>query len=595
VKRLGPLLLLLVAWPFAARAQLFSPGPLSRAHHGLEGLRNCTRCHEGGRGLSQQKCLACHTELQPQIAAHAGFHGRIPDAQRACESCHHEHQGLDFHLIEWVPSRAGFPHAKTGWALEGKHRPLGCERCHTPKLISAPAIREMLAKNPGRTTYLGLPTRCAGCHFDEHRGQLRSDCASCHSVQDWKKTPGFDHQRTAYPLTGRHRRVACQKCHPAKRDEHFDPKAVPAPRAETFLALSDIPHQTCDTCHADPHGGKFEQRCEACHTTAGWLKVKGAGIRRDFHEKTRFPLRGQHQEVDCKACHGPFPGRRARFKGLAFGKCADCHPDGHEGQLARRGQRAAPDCDACHTVNGFIPARFDVPAHAKTPFPLKGGHQAVPCNGCHRADRSLLDRVPRALLALLKRERRPLLVSPVVFRFSGELDRCDSCHRDPHGGQFAAKVKASGCTVCHRDQSFHTLAFDHDRDSRYPLEGPHAKAACEGCHRAGAAGVVQYTGVSRDCQACHLDVHRGQFAQAGGTDCARCHTVSAFAQAPRFVHAPPFTPFRLEGAHAKASCGRCHRERVVDGVKVERFVGLPTTCAGCHQDFHQGAFRGFSP
>ena len=54
--------------PRVARAlDVFSPGPLSRAHQSLEGLESCTRCHVAGRQLAPERCLDCHTELGVRV------------------------------------------------------------------------------------------------------------------------------------------------------------------------------------------------------------------------------------------------------------------------------------------------------------------------------------------------------------------------------------------------------------------------------------------------------------------------------------------------------------------------------------------------
>jgi uncharacterized paraquat-inducible protein A len=41
-----------------------SPGELSAAHAGLEGMSNCTRCHAMGKAIANHKCLDCHQELK---------------------------------------------------------------------------------------------------------------------------------------------------------------------------------------------------------------------------------------------------------------------------------------------------------------------------------------------------------------------------------------------------------------------------------------------------------------------------------------------------------------------------------------------------
>src|SRR5262249_12985846 len=162
--------------------------------------------------------------------------------------------------------------------------------------------------------------------------------------------------------------------------------------------------------HQDPHKGSFGDRCASCHVTAGWTIIHTPEAQRAFHDKTRYPLRGLHAEVACKSCHGPFPGHPARFKNMAFQSCTDCHVDAHEGQLAdARTHKTA--CETCHTVNGFLPARYEVAEHQKTSYPLVGAHQATPCNLCHVAKPTLAARIPSSVINLLRLEHRPALFS----------------------------------------------------------------------------------------------------------------------------------------------------------------------------------------
>jgi Zn finger protein HypA/HybF involved in hydrogenase expression len=116
---------------------------------------------------------------------------------------------------------------------------------------------------------------------------------------------------------------------------------------------------------------------------------------------------------------------------------------------------------------------------------------------------------------------------------------------------------------------------------------------CAKCHAPNAAGLVRYKPLETTCESCHADVHVGQFAPMG---CASCHTTAAFKPASGFSHGPPFTTFLLEGKHADVACKACHPSaKVASGATVQRFVGAPTTCEGCHSDFHKGAFQGFVP
>jgi hypothetical protein len=115
--------LLAVAVGAPAWAQ-FSPGDLAKAHHELEGLRNCEKCHEPGSGLANQRCLTCHPEIEKRIESKHGFHGRAPTRDQKCETCHHEHRGVGFDLLG-LDERV-FDHGRTGFTLEAKHQQVKC-------------------------------------------------------------------------------------------------------------------------------------------------------------------------------------------------------------------------------------------------------------------------------------------------------------------------------------------------------------------------------------------------------------------------------------------------------------------------------------
>ncbi|HET6436664.1 MAG TPA: cytochrome c3 family protein [Anaeromyxobacter sp.] len=578
-------------------ADVFSPGPLSKAHQSLEGgLESCTKCHVAGQQLAPERCLECHTELKARVEEKQGFHGRLPASERQCQSCHHEHQGRDEPLVDWGPGgQRGFDHSRTGYELKGKHRTVDCARCHDPRRISDATVLAVLEKQPGRKTFIGQPQACTACHFDEHRGQLGGDCLRCHSEEGWKPARGFDHARTAYPLTGRHAQVACGKCHETEEQVAAPPPTVTPPvNAVRFLKYKGMPFGQCTSCHKDPHQDRFGQSCTQCHNTDDWKRVAGPMQSRTFHDQTRYPLRGAHAQVACVACHGPFPGEPARYRGLSFAHCTDCHLDAHLGQMARTGADGA-SCDRCHTVEAFTPARFELEDHDRTGFKLVGAHRTVACSVCHVKDASLSARVPSLARADLEKRKRPLRLSLMRFAPGNPAD-CAACHRDPHAGQFGQRVRTEGCVACHNQDTFRRVKLDHDKDTSFPLTGKHAQVACGSCHRPDAAGVVRYAPLSFSCASCHADPHAGQFAGARGqgTDCARCHGVDGFKQT-KFVHAPPFTSFQLSGRHQGLACQKCHLPVLVAGTLVTRYRPLPTKCQGCHEDFHRGAFQGFVP
>jgi len=604
----GLALLLLVAAPAGrARADIFSPGPLTRPHAQLEGLANCTKCHEAGEQLSPEHCLACHKELRPSVIAGKGLHGRIPPAERACEKCHHEHQGRDFKIVDWgAAGRKGFDHARTGYALEGKHAKVDCAKCHDPRLVSDVTVKEVLEK--GRLSQLGAPTACGACHVDEHRGQLGAegkDCARCHGTASWKPTTRFDHARTAYKLEGKHAKVACLKCH---ADQQAAPPApaggmVPAVRPSLAARYKPLPFQQCVDCHKkDPHQGRFGQSCQSCHTAEDWKKLHGSAREKVFHEKTRYPLRGAHVQAKCDACHVRAAGQKAVYRGLEFDKCTACHFDAHLGQIASAAAPAAQlapgakTCDRCHLVDGWLPVRYELEDHQQAVYKLEGAHRVVACAGCHPKDARLEAKVPAAVKARLEAARRPVKPSLALLDIPRAQKDCRACHRDPHGGQFQARQEKEGCTGCHGVETFKKAKFDHQKDSRFKLEGKHAKAACASCHKPGDAGLIRYRPLPLTCVGCHADVHAGQLAVKGVTDCARCHDASnPWKEKLRFDHQKD-SRYKLDGKHKPLACDKCHPlVQVASGVEARRYKPLPLECQACHADQHQGAFRGFRP
>ena len=622
--------ILLGAWiVLAARpsaAQFFSPGPLAKSHAALEGLNKCGSCHDQEKHNSSPLCLACHTELTPEIQQKTGLHGRMSaDTRDRCASCHHDHRGRDFAMIDWGPGgRRTFNHRSAGWPLAGKHATARCESCHDNRRVVTPAIVRLLAADPKRATFLGLQSRCDSCHFDEHRGQLGQDCQRCHSdeVSTFAFARFFDHARSDFPLRGKHKSVACVECHP-KATDAAAPTGFLKPRADTFARYKPVAHGTCGNCHRDPHQGSFGNNCADCHNEDGWNIISPSHqLGETFHDKTRFPLRGLHRDVKCKSCHGPFGSRPVQYKGLAFGKCGDCHPDGHEGQLAPRAGAAAADCEDCHSVNGFAPPRFELEQHAVTSFSLTGAHRATACRRCHLVDAQLAKRVDPAVRAKLARQKRPQLISLAIMRPDRAPGDCSDCHRDPHQGQFAAQTMGGDdCGGCHTTESFVKIRFDHNRDSRFPLTGAHGKAACAGCHkreviRAGGPEAIRYKPIPTSCASCHLDEHRGQFTarakgrqaqndrrearsdagEASAKDCSFCHPTDSFKKTSFSHQDRRYTTFALAGKHSALPCGSCHRPvQVADQVQTVRYRPVPRDCEGCHADFHHGAFRGFEP
>ena len=79
----------------------------------------------------------------------------MAEPKASCVRCHSEHNGANFSLLHWDPSPAKFDHAKTGFALDGKHAGLTCAKCHNRTNIGQLERTALQGKDPNRT-YLGL-------------------------------------------------------------------------------------------------------------------------------------------------------------------------------------------------------------------------------------------------------------------------------------------------------------------------------------------------------------------------------------------------------------------------------------------------------
>jgi hypothetical protein len=398
----------------------------------------------------RNSCAGCHRD------PHQGAF------RQACESCHTS--------IRWQPGgQIRFDHSATRFPLTGKHSAVACSKCHHGARFSDPVAHE----------------HCMDCHTpDPHKGQFRDradggDCAACHDEKGFK--PALftltSHQRTAYPLLGKHSEVQCGQCHaPAGSDTKYR-----------------IGHEQCRNCHKDEHAGQFAgpphlDRCEDCHTVDGFHpSTFSAGD----HAKARFPLAGSHRAVACMECHqSKVPSDvhgQFHFDDLS---CPLCHesPHGRQFTAAASPRRVASGefkCSSCHTERSWKEtATFD---HEQTAFPLAGAHQRVTCVECHRTAGQQTD------------------IRDVVFGSAPQA--CSGCHEDVHAGQFDRNNTAADCGQCHTPVEWKQTTFDHEKYSSFSLTGAHERVACSQCHLeakdVNGRQVTTYRGTPRECAACH--------------------------------------------------------------------------------------------
>lgn len=506
----------------------------------------CVSCHTGHLYKDKLKtdCASCHRKDD----AHKGVFGL------KCETCH----------VEKGWKTSPFNHdTDTQYPLRGKHRTAKCESCHT-----SPAAK-------GTT-----PTSCYACHKkdDKHEGALGTACESCHTEKHWKDTPSFDHNKSKFPLLGKHGDTACKDCH---SDQRYKPtptdcyschkkddyhKAAFGPKCETCHREKDWKtsffnhdkdtkypllgkHQTtkCESCHKVPvtkektptachschtkddvHERALGLACDTCHTEKEWKDVA-----RFDHNKTQFPLLGKHAPVKCLGCHAD-----RRYKPTPL-TCHACHKkdDIHKGDFGEK-------CESCHTDRSWKEVTFDHDRDTK--YPLRDKHKPITCKSCHK---------------------KHLYKDPVSAK-------CLSCHRkdDAHNGVFGWK-----CDSCHAEKGWKPSPFSHDRDTKYLLLGAHELVKCEACHTVPIGPVKTPTA----CAACHRkdDVHKGRY----GDTCETCHREKSW-KLIRFNHDRE-TTYPLKGLHAKTKCDSCHKGRLYEDK-------TPRDCYACHKkdDTHKGTY-----
>ena len=554
----------------------------------------CEKCHKSKTklGLSTYMglgtaCKSCHEDIHKATL------------KDTCETCHN--------TMSWKGKDVTFDHEKT-YKLDGKHADVKCQKCHPVKGMFQVREKE----------------KCITCHQkdDKHKGALGPACEKCHQTTGWKNIV-FDHVKTKYPLEGKHQKAACEKCHTEKTKGVFK------------IARFD----TCDApgCHdKGPLGNVHEkqfmgQRCDACHTLEGF---KPSLFKHESEGYKGYKLKGKHAEVKCEKCHRQLPvAKMTLYKPIETSSCdaAGCHDVKVRGNIHGvqfKGQR----CDACHTEQGWKPSLFSHGAETYKGYKLEGKHAELKCEKCHRVD-------PHTQIILFKpiesstcntagchdtKERGNIHGSqfanrkctechtvqgwkPSLFKHGSDIykgyklegkhaevkcEKCHTpgadgaavykpvsakscstagCHRDAHAGQFAEKK----CEDCHTVIGWKDLTFNHNKQSRYPLEGKHASVQCEKCH----LGKV-WKPLKEECIACHAKNDEKAHGGKMGQKCEQCHTAQTW-EPKGFFH--EVTGLPLEGAHSQITCNACHKTKGV-------FTGLGPDCTKCHTDPHLNQF-----
>jgi hypothetical protein len=194
-------------------------------------------------------------------------------------------------------------HEKGTFPLQGAHLATPCFDCH---------------QKQKDWSFKGIGINCKDCHKNIHKEVIEAklypeeNCRICHNEDQWADI-SFDHTKTAFDLTGAHKKVDCRTCH-FKVD-------IQGTVQQKFSGLS----KDCTGCHTDEHYKQFEvngiTNCMVCHDTENWKASKFN------HNNTAFRLDGKHINVPCGKCHKPQQEGSyfyVRYK-IEDYKCESCH------------------------------------------------------------------------------------------------------------------------------------------------------------------------------------------------------------------------------------------------------------------------------
>src|SRR5229473_166942 len=271
-----------------------------------------------------------------------------------------------------------------------------------------------------------------------------------------------------------------------------------------------------------PHG-PLAIPCENCHNAASWRPIRA--VPEFDHNKTKYPLRGMHEKVQCVQCHV-----KPIFTNVGK-NCQDCHSDIHQ-------RKMGTNCAQCHTVQGWNIAVQQVKDHQNR-FPLLGAHAAVQCEDCHK--------------------------SAAVGQYQGLSTACNSCHMrdfqqakspDHVAGQFPQT-----CNSCHSFDGWLGATINHSAPPiSFPLTNGHANVPCVNCH---VGNNYNLQIVATDCghSGCHLTTwqqttnpkHSAAATVFPLATCSTCHNTVSWLTA-NFDHAT--TGFPLANSHQMAPAGK---------------------------------------
>jgi len=236
--------------------------------------------------------------------------------------------------------------------------------------------------------------------------------------------------------------------------------------------------------------------CSACHVENRWSEV------RFNHEKTGFPLSGEHSRVSCRACH------RQDFKARIPDTCAGCHRDRHASEFGMH-------CEGCHDASSWRAVLFFGDGHRRTSFPLTGKHAVIPCQECHgnMRDRTF-QRAPLPCVGCHRPDFDSAAMKSIDHTAAGFGTECLGCHNtwSFFPARFAAhdncfevsrgSQRVFRCLQCHSSTAGLTLTGMCNTQTT-TCNGCHSHECAKSDQQHATLNVMGYACVNQKCYECH--------------------------------------------------------------------------------------------
>lgn len=423
-----------------------------------------------------------------------------------------------------------------------------CETCHDDpdhKVIrygvelSLYVTSEHLAESPHKDF------ACIDCHTElegvddwPHRERLvLPDCGTCHEEEQAVFVEGFfgplmQKGYTSIPN--------CSDCHGRHQ-----------------VSWVGHPRQVCGVCHQD--------------------------ILSEFLASRHWNREEETSEVTCVSCHNPhFKMEQSRYtdqqwKMHLVESCSACHEqevanytDSRHYQELEQGNLKAPICSDCH-------ARHQVLSPRDPNSLVSVARLDLTCTRCHVGYEASIHR--------LREGDDP------------RLETCVACHAGhstnmttAHSSIFETGL-ANVCLRCHEEG-----LLAHQEEAHMVIHGEKIESAraaepvnCGECHQYHfrAPEHPAFTGIKRECKACHPEEQAAWVSSSHGISAAKGHPEAptcTTCHGERFI---PKTQDSLKGKSIVDLCSSCHSNREI----ILRFQLSPEVVSGYQSTYHGQVYQ----